>query len=210
MDSASFLYLFRTVAILFFVFFAITTFNFFIKKWNKKTTRVLGVITLFIFLCIMGLIVYNAQTTPYLSELKDMDEKDPMYETIKLKANRAMRQNAIFGDINMFVGITVRIVTVLLISLGIQFLWRKNKQYPKITGILIQKLLLILGIIGVIAFVIFETYRCFTIPDYRDEIPLELYSLFVAGGLFWMLLCSIVGAAALPEDYGLKGKDLES
>lgn len=193
---------FRGLSILFIILLGFTVYYSFRKKGSKKTARWFGLFTFLVFIGIVSIVFYNANTDYYVNALK----QNPDDSKIAGEAAKNIPKNPIYKDIALLIGIGVRVALVTIITFMLVYLWRRSKTYPKNIGITIHQLCIAIGFVLIVYFVYYESSKCIQSASYREIIPLGLYSAFFAGGMFWMLVCSIIAAAALPEDYKAETK----
>jgi hypothetical protein len=153
------------------------------KLGGRLLPKVAGVASVVFFITLVIVVFKSKYSLPSL-------EKD------------VVAKNSIYQDISLIIAVGVRITIISIIGAMLFYLWKRSKKYPQNTGIFIHKILIGIGLIGVVLFAIYETKECFNSFEYREIIPLGVYAAFFAGGFFWMLLCSIVSAASLPENTG--------
>jgi hypothetical protein len=189
--------LFRSVSLLFLILLVIAIYHTFKKTGKKKLARGFGLAAFICFIGVVYLVFYGAQNDSSLAAFK----ANPENQAAAAAAEKNVPQNVIYKDVTFLISIMVRVVIVSIISFMLYYLLRRSKKYPNILGIKIHRVLLWIGF-GLIGwFVVYETLECINSESYREIIPLGLYSAFFAGGMFWMLVCSIVSAASLPEDW---------
>jgi hypothetical protein len=205
---------FRTVAIL----FASCTVLFFYLNFKKssknrgKKQRALGILAGLFFVALVWIIFYNA------------DYKIENLKTRTTDSDNPYADNKIFKDIAVFIGIILRLIIFGIIAAIYIYLFRKSKKYPQLTGIKIHRILLICGFLGVPNFLInavlhflvpgtgylhfvgvldtffIEFREVFNSFSYLEIMPFGIYTGLFAGNMIWFLICSIVAAAALPEE----------
>jgi hypothetical protein len=151
-------------------------------KIIARLCAVASFIAMFIF------VVANAKTDPRLA-----------YQTHDGAVN-----NDIYNILFYATTFVVRTVIFGFMVFAFLYLLRKSLQYPTIAGIRVHQLLLILGIIGVSFVFITDITDCLKDRDYAERISFGRYGIIFIGSMFWMMICSMVAAAALPEDYKTK------
>ena len=185
--------LFRCISLLFLILLGITLYTSFTKKNTKKLPILFGVLTALCFISIVVIIFYNANNDYYVQAAKANKNIDA--------AAKHIPNNVIFRDVALFISVGVRLAIVAAITGMFLYLWKKSKRYPNNFGIVTHKVLLLVGMALIGCFVVSETIACSQSAAYREVIPFGWYSAFFAGGIFYMFVCSIVLAAALPENY---------
>lgn len=150
------------------------------KKGNANLPLILGVVALALFVGAVVTVFNSVKALPNL-------DKDVVVNS------------SIYRDISLIISIGLRLVIISVMAALVGYLWKKSNSYPKITGIHIHRLLLVIGMVGIVVFAINEIIQCVNSFEYRELIPFGNYSAFFAGGFLYLLVCSIVAAAALPE-----------
>ncbi len=181
MNNQEYLLLFRVLLVLF-VSCVMLTYLLTSKKIGGRIfPKVSGVGAITFFVTLVVVVFKSKYSLPSL-------EKDVVVK------------NSIYQDISLIISVGVRMMIISIIGFMLFYLWKRSKRYPNNIGITIHKILIGLGLVAVVLFTINETKECFNSLEYREVIPLGVYAAFFAGGFFWMLLCSIIAAAALPEN----------
>jgi hypothetical protein len=181
MNNQEFLLLFRVLLGLFISCVSLTYILTSKKIGGRIFPKVAGVGAVTFFVALVVVVFKSKYSLPSL-------EKD------------VVSNNSIYQDISFIISIGVRVMIISIIGAMLFYLWKRSKKYPQNIGITIHKILIGIGLIAVVLFAINETKECFKSLEYREIIPLGVYAAFFAGGFFWMLLCSIVAAASLPEN----------
>jgi hypothetical protein len=151
----------------------------------KIIARLLAIVS---FVSMFVFVVANAKTDPRLAyQTHDGAVNNDIYN-ILFYATTFVVRTAIFG----------------FMAFAFIYLLRKSRLYPQITGIKIHQLLLILGIIGVTYVFITDISDCLKDRDYAERVSFGRYGIIFIGSMFWMMICSMVAASALPEDYKIK------
>jgi hypothetical protein len=188
MSEANLSLLFRVLLGSFLVSLGFSLYHAFSEKGKKRMAIYLGVLCSLIFIGLVYVVVFSANIDFRALVAKGEDKANPY------------TNNLIYQDISFIISIGIRFVLIGVISGMLYYLWHKSKKYPNNMGIKIHRLLILVGFIGIAYFIFYETKGCLQSLEYREIIPFGLYALFFAGGMFWMFICSIIAAAALPEN----------
>jgi hypothetical protein len=159
---------------------------------NEKKSFTLRLVTTLIvvvsFIAMFVFVIANAYADPRLA--------------------RQTHEGAISNDIYniLFYATTFLVRSVIFGFMAFAFIYllKKSRLYPQLTGIRIHQLLLILGIIGVSYVFVNDIIDCLNDRDYAERISFGKYGIIFIGSMFWMMICSMIAAAALPEDYKIK------
>jgi hypothetical protein len=180
--------IFRVLLGCFLLSLLLSMYHAFGQKGKKRIAIYLGIVCLLIFIGLVYIVVFSANIDIRQLVAKSEDKVNPY------------SNNLIYQDISFILAIGVRLALIGVITMMLYYLWRKSKKYPNNMGIKIHKALLLLGFVGIGYFIFHETKGCLESLEYREVLPFGLYAAFFAGGMFWMFICSIIAAAALPEN----------
>jgi hypothetical protein len=183
MNNQEYLLLFRVLLGLFTASVIVTYILTSKKMGGRILPKIAGVASVSFFVALVIIVFKSKYSLPSL-------EKD------------IVAKNSIYQDISLIIAVGVRITIISIIGAMLFYLWKRSKTYPQNIGIIFHKILIAIGLVGVVLFAIYETKECYNSFEYREIIPLGVYAAFFAGGFFWMLICSIISAASLPENTG--------
>ncbi len=189
MNNITYVQLFKIAGTAFLVGLALFLYNFSGKEKKSFSLRLTAtLITIISFIAMFAFVVGNAYTDPKLAKLTHEGAISNDIYNILFYATTFLIRSVIFG----------------FMTFAFIYLLRKSRLYPQITGIKIHQLLLILGIIGVSYVFVIDILDCLNDRDYAERISFGRYGIIFIGSMFWMMISSMVAAAALPEDYKIK------
>jgi hypothetical protein len=154
------------------------------ENQNRKWRKIAMFVSIISFAAMLGFVIANAYSDPALAQ----------------KTRAGALTNDIYNVLFYATTFMVRTVIFGIVLAAFIYLLKRSKIYPKLTGVKIHQIMLLIGV-GIVSYLfVRDVAQCFVSRDYAERILFEKYVPIFVGSIFWMMISSMVLAASLPEN----------